>query len=197
MSSLPIQIQNCELTQVGAIFPETLEMPEWLAIGRSLLKIETCRQFLIGDWINFGESRWGEKYKGAMSMTGLEYQTVADFSRVCKQVDITLRNVNLTFNHHRAVSKLQPKEQAKYLKLAEENGLSVADLRELLKDDGKTADSGEDGNEKPANFVSALIQGLASIRRIEKSVPVEEWPQNQKEVLKTNLEPLVEIYNRI
>ena len=32
--------------------------------------------FWIGDWLNYGERKWGEKYKEALEKTGYDYQTL-------------------------------------------------------------------------------------------------------------------------
>lgn len=39
--------------------------------------IEGAVQWWVGDWLNFGERKYGEKYAQGMDATGYAYQTVA------------------------------------------------------------------------------------------------------------------------
>jgi hypothetical protein len=89
-------------------------------------------QFWIGDWVNFGERKYGDKYKEALEITGLKYETLMNISSVCANVGTSLRNENLTYNHHVAVAKLSPKQQEKFLKQAEEEQMPVSKLRNLI-----------------------------------------------------------------
>ena len=62
---------------------EELSFEEWEALGEKLGRIGKSIGFMIGDWINYAEEKWGEKYNEAIACTGLEYQTLREL-RLCR-----------------------------------------------------------------------------------------------------------------
>lgn len=106
---------------------------EWQNCGEFLKQAEKSVQFWIGDWLNYGERKYGETYSQAMDQTGQEYQTVANQKYVSSKVEISLRRENLTFGHHALVAPMLPKEQSEWLDKAEKENLSIADLRHEIK----------------------------------------------------------------
>jgi len=106
---------------------------EWQNCGDFLKQAERSVQFWIGDWLNYGEKKYGETYSQALEITDYEEGTLRDAKWVSSKVPLSLRNDNLEFNHHRAVAPLKPEEQKFWLAKAEEEHLSVSDLRHEIK----------------------------------------------------------------
>jgi hypothetical protein len=92
-----------------------------------------CSQWWLGDWIRYGTSRWGEKYKQAARVTGYDVQTLRNIAYVAGQIPASRRRDNLTWSHHAEVCALEPDEQERWLDLAAEQRMSVADLRLELR----------------------------------------------------------------
>jgi hypothetical protein len=97
-------------TKTSLIIPENTTFEKWQGIGKQLRMMEGAIQFWVGDWINFGERRFGEKYLEAIEATGYNYQTLREISQVsnrtCIDVDTSdtiQRHENLPFSHHREV----------------------------------------------------------------------------------------------
>jgi hypothetical protein len=88
-----------------------------------------CSQWWLGDWVRYGTTRWGEKYKEAARITGYDVKTLRNIVYVAEQVEVSRRRDNLTWSHHAEVCALEPAEQAKWLDLAESQRMTVADLR--------------------------------------------------------------------
>jgi hypothetical protein len=107
---------------------------EWEAIGQDLHRIGRCWQWWVGDWLNFGESKYGEKYSQAIETTGINPQSLMDCSYVSRNVEISLRNEIVSWSHHKAVAPLNKQEQSNWLKNAEKDALSVSELREAIRD---------------------------------------------------------------
>lgn len=122
-----------ELARTGLIISDGLSFGEWTRLGVSLQAIESGIQWVLGDWINYGESAFGEKYSQAIETTGYTYQSLADIAYVCQRVTISRRRENLRFSHHREVAALDPSEQDALLDAAERGHWSVQKVREAVK----------------------------------------------------------------
>ncbi len=103
---------------------------QWFACGSFLCQAENAVHFWIGDWLNFGEWQWGERYTGAIELTGFDYQTVANDKWVASRIEISRRREKVSFEHHKEVAPLSPHEQDVLLARAEAEGWTVRRLRE-------------------------------------------------------------------
>ena len=84
-----------QATKVGLVFNNGLLFDEWQDIGTRLGKIEGAVHWWIGDWLNYGESKYGETYAQAMDETGFDYGTLADDKWIANQYQISERSENL------------------------------------------------------------------------------------------------------
>lgn len=131
-------MSGAELTIPGKLSPTALELPggltfeDWEAAGARLGEIGRACQWWIGDWLNFGERAYGEKYAQAMEMTGLDYATLADYAYVANNVEPSVRTEGLSWSHHKAVAKLEPGLQELRLEEAATEEWSVAEFRKQL-----------------------------------------------------------------
>ncbi len=124
---------------------------EWLQCGQLLLTANRAIQFWVGDWLNYGEQRWGEMYTQAIDMTGYDYQTLANEKYIASRIDFYRRRENLSFSHHAEVAALPPEEQDYWLDKAESEGLTRSELRRLIKTQKALSDKSEvsaEGNVK-------------------------------------------------
>jgi hypothetical protein len=120
-------------TTVAWIPPGNLDVREWVLAGKRLGAMTRCSQWWLGDWIRYGTSRWGEKYKQAAKVTGYDVQTLRNIAYVAGQIPASRRRDNLTWSHHAEVCALACDEQERWLDLAAEQRMSVADLRLELR----------------------------------------------------------------
>ena len=107
----------------------SLTFGEWLDVGYLLKDIHGSIMFWLGDWLNYGESRYGEQYAQAVEVSGYAPQTLADAKWVASRIKPSLRNEHLTFAHHRAIAPLEEKNQKKWLRKAWEDKLTSSVLR--------------------------------------------------------------------
>ena len=135
MSNLPATIdQDTQLaiqpifTPTELILPEDTTFEDWTAIGQRLQQISRAIHFWIGDWIKFGERKWGERYAQAMEETPFAQQTLMNDVWVCSKFHSSRRREDLTFNHHAVVAALPPAEQDEWLDTAEREGWSSRQL---------------------------------------------------------------------
>jgi len=135
LSQLPAAIPtNTQLntqpvfTPTELILPEDTSFEDWTTIGKRLQWINRGIHWWIGDWIRFGERKWGEKYAQALEETPFAYQTLANDVWVASAIESSARREKLTFNHHSVVAALPPDERDKWLDRAECEGWSSRQL---------------------------------------------------------------------
>jgi hypothetical protein len=109
----------------------TLGYPEWVAAGRRLGEFARGSQWWVGDWIRYGNARWGEKYLEAAKISGYDGKSLRNLAYVASRFDLSRRRDKLTWSHHAELAVLEPHEQDRWLDRAILDKLSVADLREL------------------------------------------------------------------
>lgn len=106
---------------------------QWQEVGKFIQKAGGAVHFWIGDWLNYGEQKFGEMYAQAMEATGFDYQTLADDKYVASKVPLSRRRENLSFSSHREVASLSPEKQEELLEKASTEGLRSKDIRALAK----------------------------------------------------------------
>lgn len=111
------------------ILPDDISFEDWQATGQWLRSAERSLMWWIGDWLRFGESRWGERYAQAIEATGQSYQALADAKWVASRFEFSRRRENLSFSHHREVAALEPAAADHLLDEAVRDGLSRNELR--------------------------------------------------------------------
>jgi hypothetical protein len=110
-----------------------LEHPAWVEVGRRLGAMSRVSNWWVGDWLQYGAAKWGEKYVEAARITGYDVKTLRNIAYVAKRFDLSQRRDKLTWSHHAEVAVLEPREQAQWLDRAIVDQLSVSDLRIELR----------------------------------------------------------------
>jgi hypothetical protein len=110
-----------------------LDLAEWLHQGKRLGSIGRGSSWWIGDWINYGNTRFGEKYSRAAQITGYDAQSLMNMAYVAARFEISRRRENLSWSHHAEVAGLPPQARDRWLEHAEINRISVRGLREQLR----------------------------------------------------------------
>ena len=150
------------ISETSIEFAPGMKFEEWESIGRDLQRIGRCWQWWVGDWLNFGESQYGEKYSQAIEVTGIAYQTLMNCAWVASRVEISRRREIVSWSHHSEIAKFDPKDQEKWLKLAEKKSLSRSELREAIKDSKQISRRREIVDESE---VAAVIEGSTRVQK--------------------------------
>lgn len=201
MNTLAINDPKFAITLTGIRFNDELTFEEWDALGQKLAPVGKSIGFIIGDWINYGEGRYGEKYEEALQRTGLAYQTLMNYSYVARKVEISLRKENLDLHHHLVVAKLKtPEEKEFWLDMAEKHKLGIRRLRKSINF-GRLATEDEVQGD-PAD--KGVITHLALINRLLRwwkqttsDDPVDQWDEEQRENVKKDFGKLIAIYEAL
>lgn len=190
-----IKIERCWPTKVGLELAPDLELKDWLSIGSQLMEVGSAYQWLIGDWLNYGQRKYGEKYAIACDEMGIAYQTAANWASIAGRIEFSRRRENLSFSHHAEVADLDsPKEQNKWLEKAEQGKWSVADLRENMRKAAANF-AGEDHGEPVATFTGFIARAVKLISK--NSDAVGSWTQEQRNRTAELLRPIVEFYEKL
>ena len=120
-----------EITRTAWVLPKDLSLDDWLRCGQALQEVDASVQFWIGDWWAYGTHAYGERAKAAAEglLGERAFSTLMDYGSVARNVETSLRNEVVSFNHHRAVAPLEPADQKRWLDRAAKDDLSVSDLR--------------------------------------------------------------------
>lgn len=110
---------------------DNVSFEEWQNCGAWIKRTNGSVQFWLGDWINYGEKTYGEKYAQAIDVTEMEYQSLRDVAYVARNVDLSRRRDNLSFDHHREIASLEPELQEKLLDMAEKEDIKSKEFRKL------------------------------------------------------------------
>jgi len=124
---------SAAISKIAWVPQAEMEHAEWIAAGRRLGAIGRCSQWWIGDWIRYGTAKWGEKYVEAARVTGYDVATLRNMAWVASKFDLSLRSDTLAWSHHVLLAPLEPEEQRYWLQRANQERLSVADLRIELR----------------------------------------------------------------
>jgi len=189
------------VTPTGIEFRDDLSFDEWDDLGTKLAPLGRSIGFVLGDWLNYGQRAFGEKYTEAIARTGISYQTLANFAYVARSVDFSCRQEKLGFEHHAVVAKLRSTDDQKYwLEMANRHSLSVRRLRKSINY-GRLATE-EEMQENPADrrHVTYLLLINNLIRwwkRETEKAPVDTWDRERREGLKKHFAPVAEIHNAL
>lgn len=127
-----LDLPGCEFTETGLTIAPGLKYEHWERIGEILKRVESGVQWWIGDWMTYGEQRYGEKQAQALDAheeTGRNVDTLRNYQWVAEHVPVVRRLTTLSWSHHQAIAALKPKEQVVWLERAQAEGLSYRELR--------------------------------------------------------------------
>lgn len=83
---------------------------EWFELGDVLGRIEGGVHWWLGDWCNYGEAAYGEKYAQALDETPFAYDTLRRDAYTAAAFEMGRRRPNLSYNHHRELLGLNQEE---------------------------------------------------------------------------------------
>jgi len=124
---------------------QELNANEWAAAGRRIGAVGRCIQWLLGDWIAYGNAKFGERYARAAKITGYDTQTLMNMVYVASRFEISRRRETLSWSHHETLAALDEEEQDHWLDQAQVNRWSIADLRMMLRVSRRECEAEEGG----------------------------------------------------
>ena len=151
---------------------QELDAKEWATAGRRIGTVGRCVQWLLGDWIAYGNEKFGERYARASKITGYDTQTLMNMVYVASRFPISRRRENLSWSHHETLAALEVDEQDRWLDEAVGRRWSVSDLRMMLRLARKQSRADQEPDEDdqaPVDPPSAVVK----CPRCGVEIPVE------------------------
>lgn len=133
-----------QATPTGLVLAKDLTFEEWDAIGASFGTALQTAAWCIGDWMVYGERKWGKQllmagaefdpktpgripshvFDRALGATGLDRQTLSQYASVCRKIPMEERRQNLSFGHHRVLAPLPSPQRLEWLSLLDSESKS-------------------------------------------------------------------------
>lgn len=172
-SRLPPHHAAKSISSIGWAPSQELDVTEWAAMGRRIGTVGRCVQWVLGDWIAYGNLKFGERYARAAKITGYDPQTLMNMVYVASRFPISRRREELSWSHHEALSAFEAEEQDRWLDQATHHRWSVADLRAMLRVSRRERrEKGKGGEESMALLPSS--PWLVRCPRCGEKIPVAE-----------------------
>ncbi len=125
--------QQILTTRVGLRFPAALAFETWEQAGAKLFETADSFAWCLGDWLVYGQDKYGDRYRRAIDTAGLDYQTLRNYAWVARKFTMERRHPELSFQHHAEVAPLDHAGQDLWLARAHENRWSKSELRRRLR----------------------------------------------------------------
>lgn len=111
----------------------SVSLKQWIVHGHRLGTIGRGVTWWIGDWLQFGNAQFGERYVRASRITGYDVQTLMNLVYVASRFEPPRRREELSWSHHAELAALDVDEQEHWLSRAQAERFSVRDLRAELR----------------------------------------------------------------
>lgn len=131
--------------QRGSLSPVTwrpgdrMPFDDWVEQGRRLGLMGRSAGWWVGDWLNYGNAVYGERYLRAARVTGYDIRTLMNMTWVASRFEPSRRRESLSWSHHAEVAALPPEDGDRLLARAEADRLSVRDLRDEVRRERRAA----------------------------------------------------------
>lgn len=122
-----------ETTETAWTAPAELTYDGWSKIGRTLQQVNRSLNWWIGDWLYYGEQRYGETYVQAVEATDSSAESLRKYLAVARRVDKSVRLSMLSWSHHALVAYLPSAEHKPLLELAVRYELSTRSFKTIVE----------------------------------------------------------------
>jgi hypothetical protein len=149
------------------------------SLGSYLGASNSAARFAIGDWLNFVEKRFSERYSQMQHLTGLSYSTLRSYASVSASIArVRRRTPEVSWTHHEAVATLPPRQQRSWLERIHREGWTVEETRQKRREydeaEEEAADNSESRERTPAVREAAREVWITSAKHGQMyHVPVE------------------------
>ncbi|MEY9863005.1 hypothetical protein ABH935_008654 [Catenulispora sp. GAS73] len=121
------------VTSLGLQIPDALDITAWEQVGHKISAIANCTAWCLGDWLVYGQYKYGERYRAVAAAVNLDFQTLRNYAWVARRYELESRREHLSFQHHAELAAVPPEAREHWLDLAEEHHWSRNELRRNLR----------------------------------------------------------------
>jgi hypothetical protein len=129
-------IDGFHLHRVGVDIEADVDRRSWYEFGKLLQQIDYARDWVIADWLAYGEHRYGDKiYESATRLLGKSPRTWEDYAYIARNVRISERSETLPALVHKPVARFSDDVslQSALLAIAERHSLSKAVFESVIE----------------------------------------------------------------
>jgi hypothetical protein len=155
------KVRGAVPSRTGMRFDPRLPFEEWHRLGKQLGMHANASVWWLGDWLAFGQAKYGRRYKQAVAITGLDYQTLRNYAVVARRFEMSRRRDKLSFQHHAEVCALPDEEQDAWLARAEARRWTRNELRRRMR--------------APHSEISASAREAELLRLLVEPVRKRRW----------------------
>lgn len=202
------------VSRTGLAVHQDLSFDEWAALAPRLNEASRCVAFLIGDWLIYGEARFAkegakvsarvrsEDYERAIATTGLDRSTLQTYAYVARKVAPATRLEALSWEHHKAVAKLESNDQVRWLRIAAQAAGTVS-TRRLRKSitAGRLLNGAELKFDSADRGISNHIPHINRLRAWWADMEKARWQERatkiQRATLKRDFMPIIKIIEQL
>jgi hypothetical protein len=138
--------EHAHTTSSNLNLRDGIAFEEWLSVGGQIARISNASSWWLGDWVIYGERAYGERYRSALDVTQLDYQTLRNYAWVARRFGASRRRERLSFQHHAEVAALPEADQDLWLDRTERARWSRNELRRRLRAEQRAALTIGDGH---------------------------------------------------
>jgi hypothetical protein len=168
------------ITRRGLRLPRRMAFEKWVGIGNYLSGVMSASSWCLGDWLVYGEATFTGRYRDAIELTSLDYQTLRNHAWVARSFPMSRRRDRLSFTHHAEVAALPEPEQDFWLLKAEQHAWSVKRLRREVRSsllerntgEGQLTAEAEGGRQLPKARTGEPVPATSAEDTISLSVSV-------------------------
>ena len=214
----PLKLTNPKVTvsRVGMLIKGKLSVEEWRDLAPSIGEVASSIAFIVGDWLVYGQGRFGNdttpaskvdghSYQLALAATGLDLSTLQNYAYVSRSIPYQMRSERLSWEHHRLLAKLPDDEIQSWIEtcVAEDSAGRRMSTRRLRKSlclgrVATDADLEPDPADKgQLNYIPFVNRICCWWRRLQAERFLANATKAQREVICRDLEPIITIYNQL
>jgi hypothetical protein len=120
-------------TATALYLADCLSFDEWRDVGSYISVLHNASAWWIGDWILYGQAEYGRRYRVALEVTNLDYQTLRNYAWVASRFPVSRRRDKVSFQHHAEVAALPEDEQDMWLVRASVHKWTRNELRRRMR----------------------------------------------------------------
>lgn len=183
-------------TDVALSIREGVTLDEWRDQFRQLATGTRKLIWYLGDLAAYGLSQWPQAVREFIRNSEFEAGTIHTASWVCKQIPPERRRADLCYSVHIEVAALTPNEQDKWLdyyaEQKKQGSYSIAQLRADIRQSAAIPEALEKTtpNRSP-------VKGIRDFVTFAERQPTDFWTDDIRTSYKEELQPIVDLYNRL
>lgn len=91
-------------TPTGLNLPPNMTFDDWLSLAPKLRIIRDASLWWWGDYINYGEHNYHNKYTQALEESDYSYSTLSGATWVCKRIEPCRRRQSISYSFHQEIA---------------------------------------------------------------------------------------------